>query len=152
MAEHMDYLEITTYEQHPLHIPRTFDLPHRRRSIYVGPFIGNKDERLRQRHAINRYDVEWVNARREHGLCLVYWPSLKDAQMYRGRGSIFSIIRPADFAPHAGDLAAIDALLAAVPDAARQDWFDGDDPTIGNRQAQLSMFDDDVEDEAVCDD
>lgn len=147
MAEHLDYLEITTDARHPLHIQRTPELPHRRRSIYVGPFIGTKDERLRQQHAIMSYNVEYRDAQREHGLCLVYWPSLKDAQMYCGRGSVFSIIRPADFAPHAYDLAAIDALLTAVPNAARQDWFD-DDAAVP--QGQLSMFDDD--EELVCDD
>lgn len=158
----MDYMEITTDERHPLHVPYTADLPNARRSIYVGPFIGTKTQRLEQQHAIMRYNVEHREAQRAHGLRLVYWPSLNQAQMYRGRGSVYTIMRPADFAPYAYDIAAIDALLAATPDPARQDWYDEWPRAMRGRRAQqlaqLSMFEDDdaddveYDDEVICDD
>ena len=155
----MDYMEITTDERHPLHMPRTVDGWHARRSIYIGPFVGTKMQRLEQQHAIMRYNVEHREAQRAHGLCLVYWPSLNQAQMYRGRGSVYTIMRPEDFAPYAYDIAAIDALLAAAPDADRQDWFEewpsGSKSSKAPRRTQLSMFEDDSEevcDEEMCDD
>lgn len=161
----MDFMEITTERHHSLHLPRTEELPHARRSIYVGPFIGTRDERVRQRHAIMSYNLEHREAHRAHGLSLVYWPSLTQAQMYRGRGSKYTIMRPADFAPYAYDIAAIDALLAATPDLTRQDWYDEWPSAMRGRRAQqlaqLSMFEDDADDaddaveyddEELCDD
>lgn len=147
----MDYLEITTERHHPLHIHRTDDLPHARRSIYIGPFIGTREERMRQHYDIMPYNVEHRDAQRAHGLSIVYWPSINQAQMYRGRGSLYSIIRPADFAPYACDIAAVDTLIAAVPDPDCQTWFEKWPSTSAALRQQISMFDDMLDEiDAVC--